>query len=100
MSIFTLPEGFAEDKTAVLVPPECFEDFIEETRNQGYNVDSRHLLQWSNTKAKENHPVYFHFHKRRSIQAFCPSSVHYNQLKLVNYLELFPKTYTDILTLL
>lgn len=100
MSIFTLPKGFAENKTAVLVPPECFEDFVEETRNQGYKVDPRPLLEWANMKAKENRPVYFHFRERDSIQAFCPGSTYYNKLRLVNYDELLPKTYTDLLALL
>ena len=100
MSIITLPKGFAENKTAILVPPEYFEDFVEETQSQGYKVDPQPLLQWAHKRAKENRRVYFHFRERDSIQAFCRGSIYYNKLKLVDYDELLPKTYTDLLSLL
>lgn len=100
MSIFTLPEGFAENKTAILVPHECFEDFIEEIQNQGYKANQQMLLYWDNMRTKENRDIYFHFRERDSIQAFCRGSKYYDKLKLVHYDELFFETYEDILNLL
>ena len=100
MSAFALPKGFTENETAILVPSECFEEFLAEVQNQGYKVDPQHLLSWANIKARENLPVYFHFKNRDSIQAFCYGSQYCHKLKLINYDDLFPETYVDVLALL
>lgn len=85
---FILPEGFAENKTAIYVPPESYTDFIDEVVAQGYPIDAEYLMSWVSDRTKEGRKVYFHFREKESIQAFCAGSRYYTKLHIVNFQDL------------